>query len=476
VAPAGQVAAGGSSRGQPTSGEARAGEAASGEAAVGQTAVGRRIQSRRTALGLTQAEVAAGMLSPSYLSLVESGRRQPASSALEHIATQLGVDADYLRDGIDAGARRRARLALGHAEIALQRDDYADAYKRFSDLESDPGLGDEQQRQARLGRARAAERSGDLEESIQVLSELADAARREPGVHPWMDVAEGLCRCYREAGDLDLAIQTGEAAMRDAAELGLADSDEYVRLGCTVMSAYYERGDLAQAAKMGRDLTTRADSMGAPHTRGAAYWNAAVVAEARGEVGQALALVDRALALFGESEDRRNLGRLRIAYAWVLLQQTPPAAAQALAMLDGVRDDLAGSAGAIDAGYCDTERARALLELGRLDEARKAAESSLAALGDRPRIESARAQLVLGRVLRELGDQDGCLEQCATAAATLDAMGANRQAASAWRELGDLYRDLHHPDRALDAFDRALRAVRVPPQTTMGPLAGALPS
>jgi tetratricopeptide (TPR) repeat protein len=413
------------------------------------------------------------MLSPSYLSLVESGRRQPAASALEHIAEQLGVDADYLRDGIDAEARRRARLALGHAEIALQRDEFADAYKRFHDLENDPGLGEEQQRRARIGRAIAAERSGDLEEAIEILSGMADEARAEPNVHPWMDVAEALCRCYREVGDLDLAIKAGESAMRDAADLGLAESDEYVRLGCTVMAAFGERGDYAQAAKIGRDLVVTADNIGAPHTRGAAYWNAAIVAESRGEVGQALALVDRALALFGESDDRRNMERLHVAYAWMLLQQTPPHASKALDMLDGVRQEMADHAGPIDLGYCDTERARALLSLGRLDEARHAAEGSLASLGELPRIEAARARLVLGRVLREQGDIDGCLVQCSTAAGMLDEMGANRQAASAWRDLADLYRDLGYADKAMDAFDRALSAVRVPQRTTVGRLAGA---
>jgi tetratricopeptide (TPR) repeat protein len=438
-----------------------------------QSAVGRRIQIRRLELGLTQAEVAAGMLSPSYLSLVESGRRQPAASALEHIAEQLGVDSDYLRDGIDAEARRRARLALGHAEIAFQRDEFADAYERFRELENDPGLGEEQQRRARLGRAKAAERSGHLEEAIELLNAMAEEARREPNVHPWMDVAEALCRCYREAGDLDLSIQTGEAAMRDAASLGLAESDEYVRLGCTVMTAYYERGDLTQAAQLGRQLITTADSLGAPHPRGAAYWNAAIVAESRGEVGQALALVDRALALFGESDDRRNLSRLRVTYGWVLLQQEPPDASRALELLDDVRDSVAEHAGPVDLGYCETERARALLALGRVDEARKAAEESLMSLGEQPRIESARARLVLGRVLREQGDVDGCLEQCETAAAMLATMGASRQAASAWRDLADLHRDLGNPDKAMDAFDRALRAVRVPQGTAVGRLANA---
>lgn len=439
-----------------------------------ESAVGRRIHARRIELGLTQAEVAAGMLSPSYLSLVESGRRQPAQAALEHIAERLRVDPGYLLDGIDAEVRRRARLALGHAEVALRRGDIDDAYKRFRDLVEDPGLADEQQRRARLGMALAAERRGNLEEALRLLGELAEEARREPNVQPWMDVAEAQSRCYHEAGDLDLAIQTGEEAMRFAAELGVQASDEYVRLGCTVLAAYYERGDLARATVMAADLINNAEASGAPHTRGAAYWNAAIVAESRGQIGEALALVDRAQAMLGESDDRRNLSRLRVAYAWLLMQQSPPEADRALKLLDGVSDEMRAHGGAVDVGYCETERARALLALGRLDAARSAAEASLNALGDQPRIESARAKLLLGRILREQGDTDGCLEQCSDAANMLETMGASRQAASAWRELGDLYRDLGRAEDAMSAYDRALLAVRVAPIAGVKPTVAAV--
>src|SRR5919106_1335481 len=347
--------------------------------------VGRRTHARRLELGLTQAEVAAGMLSPSYLSLVESGRRQPAPAALAHIAERLGVDPGYLLDGIDAEVRRRARLALGHAQVALHRGDIEDAYKRFVALKDDPGLSDEQQRQARMGRAIAAERKGDLEEALRVLGELADEARREPNVHPWMDLAES-----------------------------------------------------------------------------------------RGQIGEALTLVDRALALFGESDDRRNLARLRVCYAWLLLQQSPPEAEHALDLLDSVEQEIQTHGGAIDLGYYATERARALLALGRLDDARAAAMESLSRLGDQPRIESARARLLLGRILREQGLSDETLEQCSAAATMLEAMGASRQAAAAWRELGDLYRDLGRIDETLDAYDRALVAVRVSPVSGVGPTAAAL--
>lgn len=262
--------------------------------------------------------------------------------------------------------------------------------------------------------------------------------------------------------------------MRFAAELGLQSSDEYVRLGCTVLAAYYERGDLARATVMAADLIQNAEASGAPHTRGAAYWNAAIVAESRGQIGEALALVDRAQALLGESDDRRNLSRLRVGYAWLLLQQQPPEASRALALLDGVREEMKAHGGAVDVGYCETERARALLALGRLDEARDAAESSLRSLGDQPRIESARAQLLLSRILREQGDIESCLQHCAVAATMLQSMGASRQAASAWRELGDLYRDLGRTEEALSAYDRALLAVRVAPVAGLHPAVAAV--
>ncbi|MGH8774787.1 MAG: tetratricopeptide repeat protein [Jiangellaceae bacterium] len=438
------------------------------------TAVGARIRSLRTAHGLSQADVAEGMLSASYVSLVESGRRQPAASALQHIAERLGVDAGFLRDGVDAGVRRRAVLALRQAEVALARDDAHDAHQRFVDLDGEPGLGEDQRRQVRMGHALAAERLGNLEEAIRVLGDLADEARRSPELNPWMDVAQALCSCYHEAGDLDLAISTGEEALRSAAALGLQATDEYIRLGCTVQASYYQRGDLARAGLMAADLVQMAETMGAPHTRGAAYWNAAIVAESRGEIGQALALVDRALALFGESDDRRNQGRLRVAYAWLLLQEESPDAERALELLDGVRRELVDHGGAVDVGYCDTERARALLALGRVDEARHAAEQSLTGLGDQPRIESAHARLLLGRVFREQGDLSACLEQCAAAARILDTMGASRQASAAWRELGDLYHDLGRVEEAIDAYDRALRAVRVSPAAAIGPVIGSV--
>lgn len=432
------------------------------------TPVGQRIRARRLELGLSQAEIAEGMLSPSYVSLVESGRRQPAASALAHVAERLKVDVEYLRDGVDASVRTRARLALGRAEKALYDGDIARAYEAFTALDGDPGLNDEQARKARLGRALARERNGDLEGALTILAELADEARQSPGVQPWFDVALAMSRCYREAGDIDMAIQIGEEAMRSAADLGLELTDEFIRLGSTVLGAYYFRGDTVRSKALAEELISLADKAGAPHTRGAAYWNASIVAESRGDLAQALSLVDRALAMFGESDDRRNLLRLRTTYAWLLMQGDEPQSQQALDLLDGMSSEISVHGGAVDVAYYDTERARALLGLGRLGEASESLHKALEELGDKSRLEAAATKLLLARVLQRQGEIDRSIAEGREAAVMLESMGTSRAAAAGWRQLADLYRDFGHTDDALDAYDRALRAVRVVPATAVG--------
>lgn len=77
--------------------------------------LGRRIRETRLAAGLTQAEVAAGVVSVAYLSRIETGERRPSPPILEHIASMLETDvATLLQDPRPAG--RQARLPHDHLQ------------------------------------------------------------------------------------------------------------------------------------------------------------------------------------------------------------------------------------------------------------------------------------------------------------------------------------------------------------------------
>src|SRR5699024_2183379 len=115
----------------------------------------------------------------------------------------------------------------------------------------------------------------------------------------------------------------------------------------------------------------------------------------------------------------------------------------------------------VDMEYLVHQRARALYQLGQVDEARESLINLVVEVGDESHLDAAQARLLLASIYREQGDTDAALAEAQTAAAAIDGMSAFRQAASAWRELGDLYRDLGRIDEALDAFDRALESARV---------------
>ena len=140
-----------------------------------------------------------------------------------------------------------------------------------------------------------------------------------------------------ESGDINAAVDFGRDCMAEIEKAGLAGSDEHLRLGAIYMFALFGRGDTLSATEVVESLIEVADRVGTSRARGSVYWNAAIVAHRRGSVDEALRLTDRAVALLGEEEDSRDLPRLRMNYAWLLLHQETPDAIRALAELTGPR-------------------------------------------------------------------------------------------------------------------------------------------
>lgn len=415
-----------------------------------------RLRAERLRAGLSQTALAGRDFSPSYISLIEAGRRVPTEGALAVLARRLGTTPEYLRHGDKAPSEEKARLEIGFARLALANGAPQEAKERLLALDLDT-IAPRHHVEALGALAQAHEALGELDEAVAVLEPLLDRAREQ---RRWLEAAalgNDLVAAYHEAGDLGRSVELGEAVLREVEAGGMAGTDEHLRLASTILCSYYERGDLLYAAHRAADLVALAEAKGTLRGRGSIYWNASLVAEARGDYVEARRLSERALAYLSEGAVSRDLPRLRLHYGWLLLRCEPVDAEGALVQLGQAAQALAlvGS---------EPEQARCAFEIGRAHlmgaDARRAEEQAragLALLDEQSLLDTCNGRLLLGDALAAQADVPAALEAYQGAAQVLALLTEARAAAAVWRSIGDRLRRHGDLPGALEAYGRALQ-------------------
>lgn len=418
--------------------------------------LGQRLRRLRLEAGLSQTQLAGDDLSPSYVSLIESGRRRPTHEVAATLAQRLGCSVTMVLEGREPASTQAATLAVNLAGLALADGHALDAQNQYRALLDDESLPREILDDARLGLARALENLGDLDSAIAELTSLYERAISGDTGMPITTVAMRLCHCTLAAGDLHRAVDIGERALQLAEERELIGTDDHLRLAATVMAAYYERGDVTHAAAFADRWLPIAERVGSRAGQGSIYWNAAIVAEARGDIDQAARYSSRALGHLSEGEDSRDLCRLRVACAWLWLRLDDPLLHRAIAELDKARPDLERWGSPVDMVHWFTARAQAELLAGDPEAAASFAEQALTHVSLEPGIEVCQARITLGDAQRAHGRTDQALEAYRAAVSDLAVAAPGRSAAECWRALGDrLMRDAS-ADEAATAYRRAL--------------------
>lgn len=416
--------------------------------------LGASIRRSRLAQGMSQQDLAGDLVSSSYVSLVEAGKRTPSEPLLEAFAARLGCTLQELRGA--GRAREDDRLALAHAEFELAHGDPDAAALGFTRLASSTEAG--VRHRAVWGRCEALEVAGRLEEAVEALEAVREQARAEPQLESLVRCALALSRCCREVGDLGRAVDVAEDGLAALRRLRAEDSDLAVDLLCTLAAAHQERGDLVRAGQLLVRVRQTADALGTPRARGAALWNASALASDLGQHEDAVELAHRALALFGEGDDARNLARLRNAYGALLLRTGPRALTEAWQALTAARAALLEVGSQVDVAYCETELSRAATLLGRPHEGEETALSALARLGTATRLEAAQARQALAYALWAQGRHAEAQAEYRAAAGSLQDVGARRQAAAVWLEVSQLALTVEDLAGAHAAAVRALEA------------------
>jgi tetratricopeptide (TPR) repeat protein len=435
--------------------------------------LGRRIRNARVAAGLTQTEAAGGAASTAYISRIEAGQRRPDLRLLGRLAERLGTTVEELLIGITRDQRAELLLELDHAELELAGGNGAAAIARLGamlGLLPEAGI-TELERPARFLRAFALESTGDLDGAILELSELTS---EPPYDLAWVRGLIALSRCYRETGDLGMAIDVGERATAIIDEQGLSGVNEALQLTLTMAAAYFERGDTGHAVRLCKQTIAQAEELDSATARGSAYWNASVMRARQGSVAEAIPLARKAIALFEQDSDNRNLARLRSQMAAMQLRLDPPEAQAAKEALERASLEMDwSSASAIDKAANQLSLARANLILGDNALAAEQLASSQAIAREKAPLLAAEALVLQGQIAASEGRTTDAGASYQDAIHLLSSVGADRRAAELWFELGGLLQEVGDADAALDAYRRAAAstglATRGPQQFSPAP-------
>src|SRR5213593_5084242 len=80
------------------------------------TRLGDRVRQLRVSAGMTQTDLAGTRFSKEYVSQIERGKTRPTRETIEWLAHRLGVDADFLQNGVSTDERSRIETMLARAE------------------------------------------------------------------------------------------------------------------------------------------------------------------------------------------------------------------------------------------------------------------------------------------------------------------------------------------------------------------------
>lgn len=427
------------------------------------TDLGARILERRQALGMSQRALAGDEISSSYVSLIESGKRWPTLDVLEVLAHRLQTTTSALIAGTeppDVPDPEQLELNLKWAEIALRAGspDSAEQYARS--VLAEGAISERHRNDAMFLVASAAEAQGRLDEAIEILEPLLERLDSDNTRELWRSCQVMLCRCYKDAGDLGHAIDLGERALVSDETM----SDEQIMLAVSLADAYFQRGDLKRAGRLLSRILGRVEVAGSHRNQGATLWNASLVAEAEGRIDDGVRLAERALALFAESDAVRNLGRLRVTYAFLLREQSRGSIGLARQQLRRAEEEFELEGTVIERARCLTEMARCALDEDDVVEATELISKAAATIAGGPAVEHAKVELVRGHTLVRSGDIEEGLSTALMAAQLLhDQANSPREAAHAWRELAALARSTGHSELMVDALEQAISVLGVRP-------------
>ncbi len=393
-----------------------------------------QLRTARRNAGLSLAEACDGICSISYLSLIESGKRNANPRMARELAARMEIKlpAPLITAGVHPLADR--------AEMAYRAGGLKAAKKFIDRMDNAP--------EALLILGLDAESQGNLEKSAGYLKRAFEAPFVSPVTK--MTVALSRCRVLREMGHLQHAISIGEHALEEWRGYSDELTDVVVGLRGTIAGAYLETGDLHQAAEL-NDLEL--NKLPSPRAKAMNLWAKANVAAEEGDFIEAELITREALVWARLADHPRMTANLLENRVLDALRTPKPNLEQIAADLDAaeaLHDQYEG-----DKTYTFKARALVLAMKGDKEGALKKLELARDLVDPEYSIDYSKFAFSAVGVYTKLGmaaEAKREAEKCITA---LEKSGASRTVAVMYRNLADIVLKQGDKDRALELLLKA---------------------
>ena len=361
-------------------------------------AVGKRLREARERAGLSQRQLSFEGCSPAYISRIEAGDRIPSLQLLREMGRRLGVSEDWLATGLDRELLADDRTLLD-AEIAL----------RFSELDSaealykqvlDSATTNNERARALAGLGQIAFERGEPRRAVQFLEQSLTLSGVDATEQP--SLADTLGRAYAILDELEPAIRLFRQSLERANQR--KNSPEAVRFGVLLVNAYIDNGEFDEAEAVLRETVEKAENARDPVFRARIYWSLSRLHALQSEPTAAARYARKALELLELTEHTTYAARAHQLLAHVELDQGNPR--EALDILERGLPLVQDSGNRVDEALFQLERARALVQLGRDEEAARLARESMVLLADAGPGDAGRGHALVAEIYEQVGDRE----------------------------------------------------------------------
>jgi tetratricopeptide (TPR) repeat protein len=369
---------------------------------MSQTRLGQQIRRARKESGLTQSELAKGIVTSSMICQIENGKAFPSYAVLQSLSERLGKPIEYFVSDTDAQNRKRSTYALAKALMAA--GSYEKAYALLKSIQES---GSTESEELRLTIAECCQHLGKVEEASACLDDMLNRAINQGETKKAVSLMIRLGYLAESAGQYQLALYHWNKALEMAAEPEI-DAADRVRLWLSMGNTCHKLGFAKEAISWFQKAYEENVELSFEEM-GRLFLSLSLSHRAHGDHEKAVECAEQALAILKSIRHSELAIEVKRSLAGLIACQGRHE--EAARMLEECRSVYLRTYDAVGLGLTMVESARSLHLQGRTKEAIAEMQSAITMLAA-DELEQAHAHLQLSQMHLELKEIPEAIHHC----------------------------------------------------------------